>query len=157
MVYVTNYHRGELAGNSLSSTPADYPTNVHKEMLDLRTHKANLYWGDLLACATVFWILALLGSQNGHWLLLALTLGTFALYRMALFTHEICHFRRGVLPGFEWAWNALCGVPLLLPSYSSSPMPATTLRPALARKATRNTCHLPATRSCVDRFCGVRH
>ena len=116
-VGVTNCYRGELDGDSLSSTSADNRNNVHQEMLDLRNHKANLYWGDLLACATVFWTLALLGSQSGHWLLPALTLGTFALYRMALFTHEICHFRRGVLPGFEWAWNALCGVPLLLPSY----------------------------------------
>lgn len=117
MVSDTNSRHHEQEGGSLRSASVDHPFNVHRTMIDLRTHNAPLYWVDLLACATVFWTLALLGSQSGHWMLLALTLGTFALYRMALFTHEICHFRRGVLPGFEWAWNALCGVPLLLPSY----------------------------------------
>jgi fatty acid desaturase len=118
MVSDTNsQHRDELEGGSPPSTPADHPFNVHRMMLDLRPHKARLYWGDLLACASVFWTLAMLGSKSGHWLLLSLSLGSLALYRMVLFTHEICHCRRRVLPGFECAWNALCGVPLLLPSY----------------------------------------
>ena len=91
--------------------------NVHGFMRDLRPHSAPRYWADLLLCAAVFWTLVYLGSQSLPWLPLTLTIGSLALYRMALFTHEICHFKAGVLPGFALVWNAVCGIPILLPSY----------------------------------------
>lgn len=93
------------------------PINVHAWMADLRAHNAVIYWTDFLSCASVFWMLVLMASQGVFWLACALTVGSFSLYRMALFSHEISHFNAGVLPGFELAWNVLCGVPLLLPSY----------------------------------------
>ena len=72
----------------------------------------------MIACATVFWSLLYLGSQMGAWLPLALTVGTLALYRLVMFSHEIFHLRAGVLPGFSLTWNAVCGVPMMLPSYT---------------------------------------
>lgn len=93
------------------------PLNVHEWMVDLRWHSAPHYWMDLICCATVFWTLVFIGNHSFFWLACALTIGSLSLYRMALFSHEISHLKAGVLPGFELAWNALCGVPLLLPSY----------------------------------------
>jgi fatty acid desaturase len=40
-----------------------------------------------------------------------------ALYRGLCFVHEISHQSARILPGFETAWNALIGYPLLLPSF----------------------------------------
>lgn len=90
---------------------------MHNAMRDLRAHSAPRYWADLLLCCTIFWALLYLGSHALPWLAVALTVGSLALYRMALFTHEICHFRGGVLPGFSPVWNVVCGIPILLPSY----------------------------------------
>ncbi|HKD35465.1 MAG TPA: fatty acid desaturase [Pirellulales bacterium] len=40
------------------------------------------------------------------------------LYRAALFIHEIVHFRSGSFRAFRVVWNLLCGIPLLLPSFT---------------------------------------
>jgi len=40
-----------------------------------------------------------------------------AFYRATLFTHELVHLRDNAVPGFRTAWNLLCGVPFLMPSF----------------------------------------
>src|SRR4030095_6104559 len=40
-----------------------------------------------------------------------------ALYRAGSFIHEITHVKPNAVPGFYWAWNALVGIPLLIPSF----------------------------------------
>src|SRR4051812_18764687 len=40
------------------------------------------------------------------------------LYRAALFIHEIVHFRSGSFRAFRIVWNLVCGIPLLLPSFT---------------------------------------
>ncbi len=39
-------------------------------------------------------------------------------YRAVLFTHELTHLRGGTFRGFRIAWNLLCGIPLLMPSFT---------------------------------------
>jgi fatty acid desaturase len=39
------------------------------------------------------------------------------LYRAGSFIHEITHVKPNAVPGFYWAWNALVGIPLLIPSF----------------------------------------
>ena len=34
-----------------------------------------------------------------------------------LFTHELTHLRAGTFRGFRIAWNLLCGIPFLMPSF----------------------------------------
>ena len=95
-------------------------TSVHQLVLDLRHHRAGIFWVDLLISISVFWIcVGAVGFAPLSWpmVMLLLGLGSLALYRAALFVHEIGHFSRGVLPGFELAWNALIGWPLLFPSF----------------------------------------
>ncbi len=102
------------------SQSASRKFSVHQLVLDLRHHSAGIYWADLLISAFAFWIcIAFLAFASLGWLtsLLLLTIGSLALYRAALFVHEIGHFSRGVLPGFEVAWNILIGWPLLFPSF----------------------------------------
>ncbi len=40
-----------------------------------------------------------------------------AYYRAALFTHELVHLRDGAVRGFRMVWNALCGIPFLMPAF----------------------------------------
>lgn len=40
-----------------------------------------------------------------------------AFYRATLFTHELVHLRENAVPGFRTAWNLMCGVPFLMPSF----------------------------------------
>jgi Fatty acid desaturase len=94
--------------------------SVHQLVLDLRHHSAWIYWIDLLLASFVFWLCAaFVCFVPFSWLgvFTFIALGSFALYRAALFLHEIGHFSRSTLPGFETAWNALIGWPLLFPSF----------------------------------------
>lgn len=77
-----------------------------------------IYWGDLLACVALGWpafalAVAAWGSAGG-WL--AFLVAVFALYRAALFIHELSHLASGAVPGFHLAWDVLAGFPLLAPS-----------------------------------------
>jgi fatty acid desaturase len=43
---------------------------------------------------------------------------SLAFYRASMFTHELVHLRTGTFNTFRVAWNALCGVPFLMPSFT---------------------------------------
>lgn len=48
---------------------------------------------------------------------LGFLMATCGLYRGLCFVHEISHMRGSQLRGFETTWNAIFGVPLLMPSF----------------------------------------
>lgn len=43
---------------------------------------------------------------------------SLAYYRAVMFTHELVHLRSGTFTGFRIAWNLLCGIPFLVPSFT---------------------------------------
>ena len=93
---------------------------VHGMVNDLRDHVAWIYWVDLLFSTIVFWVC--LAYMSAAFVTLSVYLlcvvgGTFALYRAVMFIHEIAHFSRRTLPGFELTWNALIGWPVFFPSF----------------------------------------
>ncbi len=78
-----------------------------------------IYWSDLLLSTTVGWacFAVAAGAPLGSALQVFATLGAvLALLRAALFIHELSHLKSGQLPGFGLAWNAIVGIPLLIPS-----------------------------------------
>ncbi|AOH87307.1 fatty acid desaturase (plasmid) [Sphingomonas panacis] len=86
---------------------------------DLSTPRASVYWPDLLISTGVGYT-ALAGAISFDTVSLALASGLvaiLALYRAASFIHELSHLRKGALPGFRFAWNALIGIPLMIPSF----------------------------------------
>jgi fatty acid desaturase len=88
---------------------------------DLHAPKAVIFWSDLLISAGIGWAAFAVALASAAWtpvMLLASIVSGFALYRGLCFTHELTHLRRRSVPGFETAWNALLGVPLLLPSFT---------------------------------------
>lgn len=92
---------------------------TYEVVKDLLVPSRLIYWSDLLASALLGYAGAAVAVLAPvAWLAVAgWVVGVFALYRAVLFIHELTHVRSGALPGFMWGWNALVGVPLLLPSF----------------------------------------
>lgn len=49
---------------------------------------------------------------------LAFAVSVLAIYRAANFTHELVHLRDKTFLPFRVVWNLLCGIPLLMPSFT---------------------------------------
>lgn len=86
---------------------------------DLTKARPEIYWPDMLVSATVGYG-ALAGAilTSNPWAMVGLgLLSALAFYRALLFIHELTHIHRDALPGFRFGWNALVGVPMLIPSF----------------------------------------
>lgn len=86
---------------------------------DLNVAQARIYWPDFLASALVGYgaLFAAITLQSTIGAILAGIVSVLALYRAGSFIHELTHVRRNTLPGFHLTWNALFGVPMLIPSF----------------------------------------
>ena len=85
---------------------------------DISAARAAIYWPDMLLSALLGYA-GLAGAivLANPWLALASgVFGSLALYRALLFIHELTHIHRTALPGFRFGWNALVGIPMLIPS-----------------------------------------
>jgi len=73
----------------------------------------------MLLSAAVGWLaLALSVAAVSSWRRAGLIIvAAFALYRAVLFIHELTHLSARELPLFRAGWNAVVGIPLLLPSF----------------------------------------
>ncbi|MBI2970563.1 MAG: fatty acid desaturase [Gammaproteobacteria bacterium] len=88
---------------------------------DLFAPRAEIYWLDFLLSVSLGWTAftatVLLPAwsvvQAGTYLVC-----TFALFRAAIFIHELAHLGSRAMPGFRLVWNLVCGCPLLVPSFS---------------------------------------
>jgi fatty acid desaturase len=86
---------------------------------DLHKARPAIYWADLTASAVVgYGALALAITLATPGLaLLAAFVAVLGLYRAASFIHELTHMKHSTVPGFRLGWNALVGVPLMVPSF----------------------------------------
>jgi fatty acid desaturase len=106
---------------TLAAPPPTINLRETRERLkDLMAPKAWVYWADMTGSAACGWAafgLALASDPGslGHVALCAVA--ALALYRGAMFIHELTHLPKGALPGFQWAWDLLLGIPLMLPSF----------------------------------------
>jgi fatty acid desaturase len=77
-----------------------------------------IYWTDFLGSAIAGWTAFVVAVVSSGWSRAVLFfVATVALYRAVLFIHEITHRVQRDVPAFTFAWNALIGVPLLVPSF----------------------------------------
>jgi fatty acid desaturase len=88
---------------------------------DLFTPRPAIYWADFLLSAiggmTCF---TLVRRVLTPWSLaqgVAFVACCLLFYRAVLFTHELTHMRAGTFRNFRIAWNLLCGIPCLIPSF----------------------------------------
>lgn len=88
---------------------------------DLMTPNPWIYWTDFLLNIILGWT-AFAVALNSPLLSIgqvaAYGVAVLALYRSAIFVHELAHLKKGTFKIFRWVWNALCGVPLMIPSFT---------------------------------------
>ncbi|MFX5718589.1 hypothetical protein ABTE23_21425, partial [Acinetobacter baumannii] len=77
-----------------------------------------VYWTDLLlSCALGYGALAVAIVGSNLWVMAAaIVVSILALYRAGSFIHELTHIRHASVPWFRFGWNALVGVPQMIPS-----------------------------------------
>lgn len=85
---------------------------------DLVQPRAAIYWTDLAGSAGLGYATLIAATQlTGAWAVLAALVSVLALYRAMSFIHEVSHVKHAALPGFRTGYNALVGVPMLIPSF----------------------------------------
>jgi fatty acid desaturase len=86
---------------------------------DLGAPNPRIFWTDFLASAFLGYVGLAVAILSGNlWLQCAAGLvSVLALYRAGGFIHEVSHVKHSALPGFRFGFNAVIGVPLLVPSY----------------------------------------
>jgi len=102
------------------SAPDPFVREVHGIVRDLLVPDMRRYWVDFLITIAVCYAALATSLTSGNWsagALAALVVSGLAMYRAIAFTHEIAHRRTGRFGTFAIAWNALCGVPFLVPSF----------------------------------------
>ena len=94
--------------------------HLRRALDDLLVPRPAYYWIDFLASITCFYggfaATAVLPLSNPLKLLGAVV-AVLCVYRAVVFIHELAHLSPGRVPGFRVAWNLLCGIPLLVPSF----------------------------------------
>ena len=85
---------------------------------DINVARPLVYWSDFLGSAGLGYA-GLAGAilLSGIWAVAAALVAILALYRAGSFIHELTHIRHRELPWFRFGWNAIVGVPLLVPSF----------------------------------------
>ncbi len=86
---------------------------------DLNVPDARIYWADFLTSAAVGYAALGLAAITASTLVMlaAGAVSIFALFRAGSFIHELTHIKKGQLAGFKVGWNAIVGIPLLIPSF----------------------------------------
>ena len=94
---------------------------AHNLVRDLMTPNPWIYWIDFLFHISLGWAafaIVLLTPPFSLWQISALVVATFAFYRAAIFVHELAHLKKGTFRFFRLIWNLICGIPLLIPSFT---------------------------------------
>ncbi|WP_083500203.1 fatty acid desaturase family protein [Sphingomonas endophytica] len=110
-----------------AARPARLPIADDKAMLkaaaeltrDLVKPNAGIYWADLIGSSLVgYGALAVAILSGTLWVaIVAGIVAVLALYRGMSMIHELTHVKHASLPGFRTGWNALIGVPMMIPSF----------------------------------------
>jgi len=106
------------------NSPETLPLREARRLVhDLFQPRPWLYWADFLFHVTLAWTAFTLTLwAAGHYLVQVFTylVCVLAMYRAAIFIHELSHLRPGTFGFFRVVWNVLCGCLLLIPSYTYS-------------------------------------
>lgn len=94
---------------------------AHHLVRDLMTPNPWIYWSDFLFHITLGWatyFTALFSPLFSLWQLGSFAVAVLALYRSAIFVHELAHLKKGTFQNFRLVWNIICGVPFMIPSFT---------------------------------------
>ncbi len=88
---------------------------------DLLAPKQWIYWLDFLSSVSVGWaafaatLFAPIGPAAK---VITMLVSVLALYRAVIFIHELTHLDPNSFKAFRFVWNLICGIPLLIPSFT---------------------------------------
>lgn len=104
-----------------TDSPEDFPLREARRLVK-GLYKPNpaIYWTDFLLSVSVGWAAFALGATQplfSFWQILCCLIAGLALYRAVVFTHELSHLSAGAFGLFRLAWNLLCGLPMMVPSF----------------------------------------
>lgn len=94
---------------------------AHHLVRDLMTPNPWIYWSDFLFHITLGWaafFTALFSPLFSLWQLGGFVVAVLALYRSAIFVHELAHLKKGTFRNFRLVWNILSGIPFMIPSFT---------------------------------------
>lgn len=105
-----------------TTTTREFPLREARDLVrDLMTPNPWIYWLDFLFHVALGWTafaLALQAPLFSAWQLAVYVIAALALYRAAIFIHELAHLKKGTFKVFRLVWNLVCGIPLLVPSFT---------------------------------------
>lgn len=105
---------------SVKKPDAPFPVHeAHRLCKDLFRPNPSVYWADFLFHAILGWAafaFTLRAEPFSATQAAGFTVAVFAVFRAAIFIHELAHLKRGTFGAFRWVWNLLIGFPFLLPS-----------------------------------------
>ncbi|WP_394646996.1 fatty acid desaturase family protein [uncultured Sphingomonas sp.] len=86
---------------------------------DLVKPRPGIYWADLIASSLVGYaaLAVAIVATSTALAIVAGVVAVLALYRGMSMIHELTHVKHASLPGFRTGWNALIGVPMMIPSF----------------------------------------
>lgn len=86
---------------------------------DLLKPRPGIYWADLIASSVVGYgaLVVAIVTASTALAIVAGVIAVLALYRGMSMIHELTHVKHAALPGFRAGWNALIGVPMMIPSF----------------------------------------
>lgn len=94
---------------------------AHHLVRDLMTPNPWIYWTDFLFHVTLGWaafFTALFSPFFSLWQLGGFMVAVLALYRSAIFVHELAHLKKDTFQNFRLVWNITCGIPFMIPSFT---------------------------------------
>lgn len=94
---------------------------AHHLVRDLMTPNPWIYWTDFLFHITLGWVAFLTAFFSPFlslWQLGGFVVAVLALYRSAIFVHELAHLKKGTFRNFRLVWNVICGIPFMIPSFT---------------------------------------
>lgn len=94
---------------------------AHHLVRDLMTPNPWIYWIDFMFHIILGWaafLTALFSPLFSLWQLGGFVVAVLALYRSAIFVHELAHLKKGTFKNFRLVWNAICGIPFMIPSFT---------------------------------------
>jgi len=99
---------------------ARFVRQAHAIVRDLMVPRPLRYWADFLTTIGVAYVAFAAYLAASPFSLpqgAAFVVSGLAMYRAVVFTHEITHHRGESFGAFRFAWNVLCGIPMLMPSF----------------------------------------
>ena len=101
---------------------SEFPLQEARTLVrDLMTPNPWIYWPDFLFHIALGWgafVLALRAPVLSLEEIAFYLVAALALYRAAIFIHELAHLKKGSFKVFRFVWNLTCGIPLLVPSFT---------------------------------------